>query len=92
MKAGDKVVCIFKGHEAPIEPNNPVPVYNEIYTVRDPNPKTALSIHSGLYITLMEFSDDYGFMKKFFRPIDYTFGKEVAEKIESEMIPETVEV
>jgi hypothetical protein len=75
FKIGQKVVCVFQGHEAPVISEVPCPKFNEIYTVLGFPPQHPK------YMTLVELGPDVGALQHFFRPIDYSFGERIAEEI-----------
>jgi|SRR5690606_29908446 len=94
MKVGDKVVCIDDK-----DPSDPTRIMHqmvkrgEIYTVRGfsspPSGDTGVlleEITNGLWSNGSEGS----YNPNRFRPIDYTFGEKVCEKIEKQLQPELV--
>lgn len=96
MKVGDKVVCVKKVNAY----NGEIcPVVGEHYTVRD---MYYNKIYSRWAIRVVEiintprhYNDGYNeadFPANKFRPVDYSFGEEVAERLEKTFQPETIEV
>lgn len=82
FKPGQKVVYIGKPYWQRPGQLIAVLIKDSIYTVRG----TGTGSES-CYITLMEFSTDFGFHYLGFRPVDETFGKEVCEQLEKDFVP-----
>jgi hypothetical protein len=101
FKIGQKVVCVDGGSWNSSYVSRPIkkPIEAHIYTIR-----WIGYVDSDLCVLLQEIVNDHyywcagtryaepTFRIKRFRPIDYSFGEETAERIEKELIPETVEI
>ncbi len=87
MKVGDKVVCV-KSKWGFICGHNPVPtiapIKGEIYKIRDINvhPDYTSGVGFNLFgLGLLDYFSSEGF-----RPVDESFGEEVAERLKDELI------
>lgn len=95
FRVGQKVVCVYdfeanRGNYI----NELLPVINEIYTIRalvKPNDPSCLLVE--IVNRPQQYIDAFGevyFRLSCFRPVDETYGEQVASELEKQLEPETV--
>lgn len=95
MKVGQKVVCVKDGFDTTAkqwQPNRPIK--GEIYTIRDMryfvgfgNGIWLVELVNPMIMTVFGVMEP-GFDADAFRPVDESFGEEIAEKLEKDFKPE----